>query len=668
MRGKILAMISLLGMTAAANHARAQVPPEEWQQVYGGSDDEYLSNVVTTADSGFIFGGYSFSNTSGDKTQNAKGSNDIWLVKTDKHGDVQWDRTIGGSRSDNLTDIKPTADGGWILLANSNSSTSGDKTDTNRAQAGRGGLPEPDYWIIKTNADASVIQWQKTMGANSTERPASIVPVQDGYVVTGYSRSNNVSDKTIDRKTPATATYDFWIIKLDLNGNEVWQKVLGGTGEDYVYKAILTRDGGVIVAGYVTGAADGDRTQPSRGGSDYWIVKLNHATGAIVWDKTYGGANSDVLADIIETSDGGLLLGGGSESYMSGDKSEDYLSNNTKDFWLIKTDDTGKIEWDKTIGGTSVDEVAQMVETTDGGYLIAGRSSSDSTAYKNSNSYGSFDYWVIKIDASGNLRWQTAAGGSATDNTSGVVLTPDGGFLVAGTSSSGMDGNKTIDTKGGSDFWAIKYMPMCESDTSKTYVTGHICHGDSYTLPGGTVVTAPGVYFDTLAGSGYCDSIVVTTLDAPAINTSVTAAGGSLSVAATSGATYQWINCSTQTIVGNATSDIFTPSDAAHYAVIVTLNGCSDTSDCYQVANVKVQDVSGTVQLRLYPNPATQMLHIDAPATMRITISSMDGMRMYTGLNTGIVDVRNWAEGVYMVHGTDPQSGLELTTRFIKLK
>ena len=232
MKGKILAMISLLGISAAGE-ALAQAPPIDWQKVFGGSANDEPSCVLLTADSGFIFGGYSSSGATGDKTDASRGDTDIWLVKTDKHGVIQWDRTIGGSRGDNLTDIKATADGGLIMLSNSNSGISGEKADTNRAQAGRGGSPEPDYWVIKTNADATVIDWQKTFGANSTERPASILTLQDGYVVTGYSRSNNVSDKTIDRFHPGpSAIYDFWILKLDLTGNVVWQTVIGGTGDD----------------------------------------------------------------------------------------------------------------------------------------------------------------------------------------------------------------------------------------------------------------------------------------------------------------------------------------------------------------------------------------------------------------------------------------------------
>ncbi|MDQ3049879.1 MAG: hypothetical protein M3Q95_03225 [Bacteroidota bacterium] len=202
---------------------------------------------------------------------------------------------------------------------------------------------------------------------------------------------------------------DYWVVKLDALGNIQWQNTIGGNNIDWLYSIIPTSDGGYICGGYSDSNISGDKTENCQGIRDYWVVKLD-SEGNIQWQNTIGGSLYDELMSIAQTTDGGYICGGWSNSNISGDKTEN--SEGWVDFWVIKLDSAVNIQWQNTIGGSGQDELYSIAQTSDGGYICGGLSSSNISGDKTENSQGSADYWVVKLDALGNIQWQNTIGGS----------------------------------------------------------------------------------------------------------------------------------------------------------------------------------------------------------------------------------------------------------------
>ena len=417
----------------------------QWQKTIGGSGRDNLSMVQQTSDGGYILGGYSGSGISGDKTEANMSISDYWVVKINSTGTaIEWENTISGSAWDYLYSIQQTSDGGYILGGISYSPISGDKT-----QGSQGYF---DYWIVKLDA-LGVVSWDKTFGGNSQEVIYSIQQTADGgYILAGGSASNTSGDKTEDNQ----GNYDCWVLKLDALGVIEWQNTIGGASYDDVNFVQQTADGGYILGGNSDSNISGDKTENSRGGRDYWVVKLD-PLGAVTWDKTVGGSGQDILYVCKQTADGGYILGGTSNSNASGDKTEN--SQGGDDYWVVKLDATGtSISWQNTLGGNNIDHLNSILETAGGGYLVGGYSYSGISGDKTGANQGS-DYWVIKLNTSGGIDWQRTIGGDDDENLKSVFQTTDGDYILGGDSGSGISGDKTEGNKGGVDYWVVKLAP-----------------------------------------------------------------------------------------------------------------------------------------------------------------------------------------------------------------
>ncbi len=309
--------------------------------------------------------GYSDSND-GDVSGN-QGSQDVWVVKLNAAGAIQWQKSLGSNVVDYGYSIQ-TISGGYILAGSSKSGgTHGDL----------------DYWIVKLNQTGAIL-WQKFLGGSAAEEPFSIRPTPDGgYIVAGYSLSNdyNVSGNHGDM--------DYWVVKLNTTGVIQWQKSLGGSGTDWAYSIQPTNGGGYVVAGF-SRSDDGD-VSGNHGGADAWIVKLD-LNGAIQWQKSLGGSGDDSAGDVQVTSDGGYIVAGSSKS-NDGDVSGN-LGNS--DVWVVKLDATGAIQWQKLLGGSSSEGSGSIQSTGDGGYILSGSTSSQNGDV--SGHHGFTDYWVVKLN------------------------------------------------------------------------------------------------------------------------------------------------------------------------------------------------------------------------------------------------------------------------------
>jgi hypothetical protein len=359
-----------------------------------------------------------------------------------------WDKRFGGKDVDELNSFQQTSDGGYVLGGYSDSNASGDKTQNTWG-------PGEDYWIVKTDS-VGIKVWDNDFGGFGVNMFHSMEQTSDGgYILGGWSNSGIGGDKSQN----TVGGYDYWIIKLDSLGNKKWDKDFGGTLAENLYSIHQTTDNGYILGGCSKSNAGGDKSEDNRDTStytyDYWIVKTD-SLGNKIWDKRFGGTNDDLLYSIQQTSDGGYIFGGYSASGAGGDKTQNTWSG-TSDYWIVKTDSLGNKQWDKDFGGTNSDFFSSLKQTSDGGYILGGTSASSASGDKSQNVVGIEDYWIIKIDSSGNKQWDKDFGGSFEEDRFGYILqTFDGGYLLSGISRSDISGDKTENNLGWKQAWIVK--------------------------------------------------------------------------------------------------------------------------------------------------------------------------------------------------------------------
>jgi hypothetical protein len=322
---------------------------ELWNKTFGGSNDDEGESVQQTADGGYIITGWTKSYGAGNK--------DIWLIKTDSSGDEQWNKLFGGSQDDGGTSVRQTPDGGYIIAGYTSSSGAGSvdawliKTDASgnptwtKTHGGTstdgaycvqlttdGGYiltgwtmsygPGPllNAWLAKTDSQGNQ-QWNKAFGGTDSDIAYSVQQTNDGgYILAGETDSFGAG------------LIDMFLVKTDSSGNEQWAKTFGGSGRDYCYSVQQTLSGGYILAGYTRSYGAGD--------DDVWVVKTD-SMGNKVWDETFGGTSSDVGYSIQQTTEGGYILTGHTLSYGAG----------VHDVWLIKIAGNETIPLEVDAGG-----------------------------------------------------------------------------------------------------------------------------------------------------------------------------------------------------------------------------------------------------------------------------------------------------------------------------
>lgn len=406
--------------------------------LYGGNNIEYPLYGIQTKDGGYITAGFSNSSISGNVSASNKGGDDIWILKLAANGSVQWDKSLGGNSTDHARSIEQTSDGGYIVCGYTSSSNNGDVAHTNHGNS--------DFWIIKLDA-AGNVQWDKLYGGNGNEQGIYAHQTTDGgYIVTGHSTSSNNGDVTHTNH----GNSDIWVLKLDAAGNIQWNQLYGGNGGEDSYSIKQTIDGGYIVSGFSNSSQNGNVSDVNNGGNDYWILKLD-SSGNIEWDKLYGGANNDQAITIRQTTDGGYVIGGFSNSSQSGDISQ--TNNGGSDYWIVKLDILGNLEWEKLYGGTDEEQNTFTIQTNDGGYLLAGWTQSSGSGDVAGTNKGLIDVWLIKLDRTGNKQWEKLYGANGVEQAVAVAQTQNGGYAVFGASTSQNNGDVTQANNGSYDFW-----------------------------------------------------------------------------------------------------------------------------------------------------------------------------------------------------------------------
>lgn len=346
-------------------------------------------------------------------------------------------KTYGGSKNDSAQSVTATTDGGYIILGHtqSNDNNITDKQDESF-----------DYWILKFDANDQ-LQWQKTYGGSLDDRGNDIIETSDGgYAILGYSFSNNndVSNNA--------GLQDYWIVKLNASGNILWEKSFGYQGADSGISLIETNDQGFLITGILDVTASGgegntQRTANRHAGGDYWALKLD-ISGNIEWSRYYGGNFTDTPYGVVQTEDNGFIIAGSSDS-----EDTDISGNiGTYDFWVIKISSSGDLVWEKSFGGSQIDEARAIIKSGDGNYIIAGDTRSNDNDV--SQNKGAADLWLIKISPTGNLIWEKTIGGSNFDVARAIENSQNNGFIISGSSrSSDID---VSENKGQNDAWILK--------------------------------------------------------------------------------------------------------------------------------------------------------------------------------------------------------------------
>ncbi|WAC05253.1 MAG: PKD domain-containing protein [Methanoregula sp.] len=328
---------------------------------------------------GYIFTGFTSSTNDEYATLN-HGSYDLWVVKLDTTGEMQWQDVLGGSGDEWGMSVRQTLDNGYIVTGYTNSN------DIENINSNNGGT---DAWVLKLGSSGN-IEWQKLFGGENYDAGHSIIQTSDwGYVFAGYTDSSNSGDVGKNH-----GYFDIWVVKLDGSGEILWKKLLGGNGSEITYFGNgiqQTTDGGFILLGYTTSNNNGD-VGHNHGGTDLWVAKLSNA-GELQWEKTLGGASNELSGSIEQISDGGYILTGNTLSSNTGDVGQ---NNGDTDYWVVKLDSIGVIQWQDTLGGNNLEQGNCVKQTSDGGYIITGFSRSANSGDIGEN-HGFEDAWTIKL-------------------------------------------------------------------------------------------------------------------------------------------------------------------------------------------------------------------------------------------------------------------------------
>ena len=352
--------------------------------------------------------------------------------------EIEHIKTWGGSKNESAQAVTKTTDGGYAILGYTQSNDGDVRNKSNESY---------DYWLLKFDA-RNQLQWQKTYGGSDDDRGFDLIQTSDGgFAMLGKSKSNDLD------VSENSGFDDFWVSKLDSNGSISWEYSYGFAGSDTPNSIIQTRDNGYLLTGVLDVSASngqGDRHAAVRqrhAGGDYWAVKLN-SSGVREWSNYYGGSFTDTAYDAIQTQDNGYIIIGSSDS----NDVDISNSNGGYDFWVVKISNTGSLVWEKTFGGSEIDEARAITSSNDGNYLIVGDTRSDDLNI--SQNAGAADLWLIKITPEGTLLWEKTIGGTNFDVGRSVSKTQDNGFLISGSSRSS-DGNLTTN-KGLNDAWVLK--------------------------------------------------------------------------------------------------------------------------------------------------------------------------------------------------------------------
>jgi hypothetical protein len=383
-----------------------------WQNCLGGTNYEYSRSIEKTTDGGFIIGGETRSGD-GDVlgyhygyTEAWGNTKDIWVVKLSAFGTIEWQRSLGGGLDEELGSVKPTADGGFIVVGTTHSSdgdVSGSYNNTSES------IEVKDLWVIKLNSAGEII-WQRCFGGTYMDEGMDVIIKEDGdLVVFGLTNSSDGNvvghHEYITPPSPGDPElFDIWLFQLDTAGNMEWQRCLGGSSYDAPEEIQVTNDGDYIIVGQ-TVSNNGDVSGNNGSANsplceicneDIWVVKVN-LTGNLIWQKCLGSSDRELYgSSLLQTSDNGIAV---LSSVRNNNGDVDGLHGWEKDLWLVKLNTNGQIEWQRCLGGTEregKENKDDIIELENGNLVVAGYTYSNDGDVSEHNGGG--DFWIVNIN------------------------------------------------------------------------------------------------------------------------------------------------------------------------------------------------------------------------------------------------------------------------------
>jgi hypothetical protein len=434
-----------------SSYAFSQIPAAVWYKAYGGSSQEFPTSAEKTSDGGYIFAG-STNSSDGDITQSNYGGWDFWVVKTDQNGNKIWQKSYGGTGQESNLKIKQTSDGGYFLVS---ASSSNNNDVTGNHQPSGGTSYSRDIWVAKLDAYGTII-WSKCIGGSNSDGgdgtndfSLDFKLTNDGGLIIAAKTASYDGDAVL---RPAGPANPIWLFKLNNLGTIQWSNFYGGNGFYTNIHAInKTSDGGYIVA-CDTRSSELPNFHGFSGSQDFWIFKID-SMGTMQWNKCFGGVSFDIPYDIIQTSDGNYVAVGTSRS-TDGDVTGNHGSY---DGWMIKISNTGNLLWQKSLGGSRDEELKSVLETSDGGFMILGTTDSynnGDVSGNHSDCSGCQDLWLVKTNSTGNKLWQVCYGTSGGDYATQLISNNNNSFTLFGNTDFSANGLWTSNF--GGDYFAIK--------------------------------------------------------------------------------------------------------------------------------------------------------------------------------------------------------------------
>ncbi len=428
-------------------------PTVAWDKTYGGKGYETLDDALKTEDDGFLLIGSTNSPVGGEVSEGGR-AQDFWVVRIDSVGRKLWDKRYSSGDNDYndvcLAAVQNTE--GYLLVGEKNT---GVNIYTDNPVDGH-----RDIWIVQIRPDGSKI-WEKSYGADGEDQAFSIVKLPDGdYIIGGHSDSK---PDGVNKTSEAKGKRDIWLIRIKPNGDMVWEKSYGGNGHDEYPYLTVTQDGNVVFTAGTTSSESGDKKSKTKGGKDFWVVKISPTNGNIIWEKDFGANDLEEPHSILELKDGSIVVCGNSESGVFGDKTTKNYGQ--ADYWILKLDKDGSKLWDRSFGGNGVDRAINLDQNKTGYFLVCGQSESNPSGTKEDSAKGSIDFWILYLKDNGDLVWEKNIGGYLRDPVFKMVKFKDGSYLVCGLSNSNISFDKTEnnrDTRNVSidsltnDMWVVK--------------------------------------------------------------------------------------------------------------------------------------------------------------------------------------------------------------------
>jgi hypothetical protein len=459
------------------------------QKVIGGNNLDFLYRIDDSITGSNYFCGYSKSTISFDKSEDPRGENDLWVVKTDINNTILWDNTIGGDLDDNAY-TSFLFNNKIYILGESRSSATGEKTMNSF-----GGF---DWWLVVLDTNGTLL-WQKQYGGTNNDYFRKHVILNNGNILL-IGTSASIPSSTIGNKTSQNiGDQDYWLVEINpTDGSIVQQKTIGTIVEDYLNDVKVTPSGKILIKGGTGYGISGDKTDagyssPNSGGisTNMWVVTLDQNLNKLN-DKCFGGGSEfGYTGDLLLTNDA-YYFAVESGSGIAGNKTapnRGCLSGGScLDYWLIKTDTNLNIIWDQTYGGNQNEYPTNIELFASNKLILSGSSNSDESGNKTSQNFGGFDNWFLILnEIDGTIVTQKTYGGTNDDSGSVKVKQNEPSkLIIEGSSKSTISGNKTVYSKGGYDFW------MVELDASNYLAT------EELNAAGATISVYPNPFSDQL--------------------------------------------------------------------------------------------------------------------------------------------------------------------------